>query len=100
MGKLKKNKRVGFGYRKYSNQKIYIGFFDNDLKDLYGKLLSAEGKILYEGQYQMDKMHGKGLIYLENEFFYEGEFQDNKMQGSFVLNKSFNNFRAWENNLP
>jgi hypothetical protein len=47
----------------------------------YGKHISANQQIMYEGTWNEDKMHGTGRLTFSNGTSYEGEFQSNFYQG-------------------
>ena len=67
-----------------SNQSKYIGEFKNMRRWGKGKL--ATNKIIYEGDFYNNQMHGNGRIkFLENGLEYIGEFKYNQIHGHGVF---------------
>ena len=58
---------------------VYSGDWLNDLKHGNGTFKSANGT--YEGQYQLGKLHGKGIFTYPNKDVYEGVWLHDKKQG-------------------
>lgn len=75
----------GKGIYKFSNGNLYEGEFKDGKMKGYGKIVySSEGdlqKIDYEGQFENNLPHGKGVLRLENGSIYRGEFKEGKMCG-------------------
>ena len=45
---------------------------------------------MYEGEWNFNRMHGKGILYLPTNFIvYNGEWFRDKMQGFGVLNNQY-----------
>lgn len=80
------NKRV-------SQIKFYVGYWNENLKNILGFYLSSEGKVIYEGEFSDDHMHGKGRYYYTEKTFYDGEFAHNKKHGKGVYSWNIN---RWE----
>lgn len=81
----------------------YVGNFKNGQKEGYGIYHFANG-LLYEGDLQNDKIHGKGkLTYPANDEcdrkYYEGEFISGAMQGTgkMVWNDGLWYYGSWVN---
>ena len=67
-----------------SKQSKYIGGFKNMRRWGKGKL--ATNKIIYEGDFYNNQMHGKGRIkFLENGMEYLGPFRSNQIHGHGVI---------------
>jgi hypothetical protein len=47
----------------------------------YGKHISANQQVIYEGTWSQDKMHGTGRLTFGNGTAYDGEFQSNFYKG-------------------
>src|ERR1700728_4104747 len=64
----------------YNGEYIVI---DNDqiMRHGYGKHISVNQQIIYEGSWNQDKMHGIGRLIFSNGTSYIGEFQSNFYQG-------------------
>lgn len=88
----------------YADKTSYEGFWENDLRNGEGLLLSAEGEEIYRGNFQSDNFHGKGRLtnnkptLLKKDFNYldfnqvgnywiryEGEFFEGKKHGHGTL---------------
>ena len=59
---------------------MYEGDYQHDKIHGKGKLTFADGD-MYEGDYQHDKIHGKGKLTFADGDMYEGDFQDKKIHG-------------------
>ena len=58
---------------------------------------------MYEGEFQLNKMHGYGTFTLADGRNYVGEYKDSKMhgQGTFTLaNGTIGHSGKWENDKP
>ena len=67
-----------------SKNSKYIGDFNNNKRWGKGKLTTD--KIIYEGEFYNDMIHGKGRIkFLKNSVEYIGNFNNNKIDGSGVF---------------
>lgn len=82
-------KRIKHGYGKLSHARIvakqairdeYVGNWNMDMMDGYGKYSYASGAI-YKGEWKNNKQSGKGFYFFSDGSFYEGEWVDHKMQG-------------------
>jgi hypothetical protein len=62
----------------------YIGYWESNNREKYGKLLNEKSQIVYEGGYKNGKKHGKGKIMLTNGDIYEGDYVDNKRTGNGI----------------
>lgn len=70
-------------YYKPGKLKHFQGKFINDQKEGHGVLYTEHGKILYEGKWQSDKLHGNGCLYYPgtDNFYYVGNFRENYFDG-------------------
>ena len=74
-------KLEGSGKKISLNNSVYIGDFNNGLKE--GKGNEETNEHIYEGNFKNDKKNGYGKIYYkEMKDHYEGEFEDNKITGN------------------
>lgn len=64
----------------YPDGSYYVGTFTNEKRNGEGKLYDSDGKLVYSGEWQDDKKHGKGILELNNET-YEGDFHRDKRDG-------------------
>jgi len=86
LGQLTSNKsRHGRGvYYWTTDGSIYAGYWKDNIKEIYGKVLDSNFKVTYEGQYSKGKRFGKGKLTFSNGDTYEGSFVDDKRDGSGV----------------
>ena len=93
-GTFKKDNYHGKGTLYYPNVHLkYAGNFDHGLRDgegiLYNQediLYNQDGKKVYEGEFQLDKYHGKGTLYYPNgKLKYTGFFDHGLRHGKGIL---------------
>jgi hypothetical protein len=78
------SKRSGKGEIKYKDGDMYIGDFENDVKEGGGKYIYND-HYYYEGGYKNDERHGQGKVCnSKDEIICEGNFIKNKYQKSFL----------------
>ena len=65
----------------YHDGSVYEGTFKDDLRFGYGTHTGKNELDLYDGQWDMDKHHGKGMEYIVAEGRYEGEWHYGVKQG-------------------
>lgn len=74
--------RTGRGaYHWTTDKSVYIGYWNNGIKDSFGKCFNAEMKLVYEGSYANGSRNGNGLFYFNNGDKYEGGFLKDKRHG-------------------
>lgn len=54
----------------------YKGETNNQILNGLGKLYDAQGRLMYEGEFQINKLHGRGNLYKEGQFILTGQFVD------------------------
>ena len=69
-----------YGLIKYSNDDIYIGEKNNNIKEGYGIMYYSDGD-KYEGEFKNDLKDGYGVIYYSNGDKYEGEWKNGLKNG-------------------
>ena len=79
--KIKQRER---GSRFFSDGSYYIGEFSDGYRAGKGKLFDKNGKLIYEGDYKLNKYHGKGALYLKTKK-YIGDFVGGKKHGKGKL---------------
>ena len=97
----------GFGTLTFPNGEVYEGEFKENKRNGYGKRLIENDILIYEGEWENDKYHGRGILYnpkfnkdaiVDSEIFknfnnlknfqwqkYEGEFHEGKWDGVGIL---------------
>ena len=83
VGDFENNLRQGKG-EKITKNYHYIGEFNNDKIDGYGKIRfynDKEGKFEYEGFFKRNNIEGKGIIKWKNGDVYQGQVKNGKMNG-------------------
>ncbi|KYO02971.1 hypothetical protein PRSY57_0204300 [Plasmodium reichenowi] len=69
----------------YSNKSIYDGFFMNEKRCGYGKLIKkGKQKSMYIGNFENGKKKGIGFQRYQNGDFYYGEWENNKKNGKGI----------------
>ena len=89
-----------YGLIKYSNDDIYIGEKNNNIKEGYGIMYYSDGD-KYEGEFKNDLKDGYGAFYYLNGDIYEGEFKNNYKDGYGIYYFSNNDKYEgkWKNGL-
>jgi hypothetical protein len=77
--------KEGFGIEIYQNGDIYIGEFENNLKNGEGVLLYNHAESKYEGRFYMNKKHGSGQEIFFHGSVYIGEFSEGMRTGQGTL---------------
>jgi hypothetical protein len=84
-GSTKNGVPWGTGILTMKNGETYIGCFENDLYNRFGKLRYSKNDIhdrkIYIGEFKNGPRHGKGRLEWTNGDIYEGEYQDNIKHG-------------------
>lgn len=75
-GTFKNNERHN-GIYYYKNGDCYEGYWNNDVKDGYGKLTLVNGES-YDGQFFDGEKHGEGKYIWTNGDVYIGQFKNDK----------------------
>ena len=99
-GNFFKNNFNGYGVLDLGNGLIYKGNFGNNFLEGKGTLINNEEK--YEGDFEKNLFHGKGLYTYNNGDEYEGDFEFGIRKGKGIYRQKdgliFEGF--WENNVP
>lgn len=80
-GEFKNNRFQGEGKTVYSDGNYYIGPYVDGMREGTGKLLSADGSLIYTGSFRGDAMHGKGTYYFSETDYYIGSFEYGYFEG-------------------
>ena len=64
-----------------SHIKYYIGYWYRDLKYKKGFYYKSDFTLIYEGEFNNDKLDGRGRYYYSDCNYYDGEFKDNLKHG-------------------
>lgn len=85
-GNWLENKRHGDGKLFYETGELwYNGKWDKHMFNEYGKEYNSDGSMRYDGEWLNDKMHGKGIFFINETVRYEGDMKDGKMCGNGKL---------------
>ena len=102
VGEWKYGNRQGYGrYTSSDKKKIYIGFWNCDLRCGQGRLIDEdEGE--YNGNWEKDKMNGQGVYKYKDGRFYKGEWKDGVRSGEgyFIKPGEKTYTGQWENDKP
>ena len=79
------DQRHGLGSLVWTDGTRFEGSFKGDKRLGKGSLWSADGHLMYEGEWAADVFHGSGTHHAENGDVYQGYFQDGLRSGSGVL---------------
>ena len=83
IGEFKNNNKNGVGFEKYSNGEEYYGEFYNNNRNGYGIYNWAPNATLkiskYIGQWNINKMEGKGVYYFGKHKFNAGIYKNDKL---------------------
>ncbi len=83
---ISSNNFTGDGKFIYLDGKIYDGKFNRGLKEGIGKVISADGKTIYEGNWKKDDMSGSGKLYFDDGSHFKGDFKDsNPWNGMYMV---------------
>ena len=87
----------------YKDGSIYDGEYKEDggvVKHGLGKYSDFNSKSIYYGNWEKDKMNGKGKLQFQSGAYYEGNWVNNTFQGfgTFVWPDSSSLSGEWENN--
>lgn len=81
-GVFKQNRISGLGEIHYSQLEGYNGHFRGFLRHGPGLYWHNGLKLTYEGNWQDNQLHGKGVLKLLGKWTYDGQFVRNKKHGS------------------
>ena len=67
---------------------IYIGDFKDGKMDGNGSCFNSKGELIYDGEWKLGQIHGKGKYIWNRNKWYEGDFQQGEKhgEGTFYLN--------------
>ena len=83
--KAKKKKKNGFHIQIWSKNHYYIGYYEDDMADGLGKMITGNNK--YYGEFKNGQSNGFGIFYNNiNEIIYEGYWL-NDLQNEYGLEK-------------
>ena len=86
VGQASYTTREGRGGFYYSDDgTMWVGYWEGNNKGKYGKMISKDGKVMYEGEYKNGKRNGYGRMNFNSGEWYEGEFKDGKREGKGVF---------------
>lgn len=97
------DRRNGVGVLTTADGAVYEGTFKDDARHGKGKLKFADNdsgiRLRYEGEFDLDRMAGKGILWFQNGDMYDGSFKDNAFngQGSFQYASSIKVEGKWAN---
>ena len=90
-----KNGRGGFIFKNNEVKDFYwIGYWENNKREKYGKFFTDKGKLIYEGDYKNDQKNGEGIYYYKNGDKYEGEWVNDLREGKGTI--YWKNGNKWE----
>lgn len=79
------DRKNGTGVLTTADGAVYEGTFKDDLRHGKGKLKFADNdpgiRLRYEGEFDGDRISGKGTIWYQNGDMYDGSFKDNAFNG-------------------
>ena len=78
----------GIGIFEYSNNDVYVGNFVDNKRCGHGQLYDDKTRTLYEGEWELDKRKGEGILKLENGRQIKGVLKNNDI---FVPNSNLPN---------
>lgn len=97
------DRRNGTGTLTTADGAVYEGLFKDDSRHGKGKLKFADNdsgiRLRYEGEFELDRMSGKGILWYQNGDMYDGSFKDNAFngQGTFQYASSIKVEGKWSN---
>ena len=90
-----KKGRGGFIFKNNEIKNYYwIGYWENNKREKYGKFFNDKGKLIYEGDYKNDLKNGEGIYYYNNGDKYEGEWINGIREGKGIF--YWKNGDKWE----
>ena len=90
-----KKGRGGFIFKNNEIKNYYwIGYWENNKREKYGKFFNDKGKLIYEGDYKNDLKNGEGIYYYNNGDKYEGEWVNGIREGKGIF--YWKNGDKWE----
>jgi hypothetical protein len=81
---IKSESLEGSGVRIYPDNSKFIGYFHDWMRNLQGRYIKVGGDI-YEGEYDGDRMQGKGLLIRSEGTLYWGDFEKDLESGKGIL---------------
>ena len=98
IGEGELNIKKGRGGFIFKNQEIkncyWVGYWENNKREKYGKFFNDKGKLIYEGDYKNDLKNGEGIYYYNNGDKYEGEWINGIREGKGIF--YWKNGDKWE----
>jgi hypothetical protein len=77
----KKNLKHGRGTQVFSDGKLFIGNFKNDLFSGRGRVIYPDGEA-YTGEWKAGECHGKGTYHYTDGSKYEGDWKNDIRDGN------------------
>ena len=75
---------IGDGCRNYNNGDQYLGEWENNEREGYGKMFVFMENLYYFGEWKKGKLHGLGCVRPKNERWvklYKGEWENGERNG-------------------
>jgi hypothetical protein len=83
-GEWLENVLQGKGERRYSDDSVYNGLFEDGLRSGVGVMAYPEG-VTFTGTYLLDQRHGHGAVLYSDERTFEGTWVHGKQDGAATL---------------
>eukprot|EP00929_Paragymnodinium_shiwhaense_P064782 TRINITY_DN3249_c0_g2_i1.p1 TRINITY_DN3249_c0_g2~~TRINITY_DN3249_c0_g2_i1.p1 ORF type:complete len:288 (-),score=45.49 TRINITY_DN3249_c0_g2_i1:143-1006(-) len=84
-GEWAEDEKSGEGTEVHADGSVYMGQFCGGIKNGDGAYTSVSGVILFQGQMQMDKMHGEGVYNFNDGRTYKGQWKCGHMCGEGIM---------------
>jgi len=101
IGEANNTTRNGRGAYIYDNENVvYIGYWEDNKKEKYGKLYEnnyKDLKLIYEGEYKNDKRDGNGIYYYKTGEVYDGKWKNGLREGRGTF--TWGDGSKWEGNF-
>jgi hypothetical protein len=94
LGETLQGIRQGRGAFIFEDGNYYIGYWNNNLRTIYGRIFNSKNKLIYRGQFANGVKQGNGVQFFENGNRYEGEFVNDVKSGKGIF--YFANGTRWE----
>ena len=94
VGEVNEGQRHGRGVFCFDDGNHYIGYWEFNQRNIYGKFFNSNKKLIYDGKILNGVKHGNGIQHFENGGRYEGEFENDLKCGKGVY--YFPNGSHWE----
>lgn len=95
-------KKDGLGIYTWKNGYIYIGDFVDSKMDGNGSCFNSKGELVFDGEWKLGQIHGKGKYVWNKNKWYEGEFFNGMKHGKgiFYLNNEPVYNGTWKEDKP